>query len=287
MFLAVGRYRGLSAAARALKVNHATVARRIQSLEDSLGEKLVERRPDGYVLTSAGENALEAAAGMEAAAETLTRPAADDEDALRGLVRINAPPALAQGFLLARLAEITVTNPGLDIDVATDLRSVSLARHMADIAVRVGQPGDVDLIAKPVGVMEFGLYGTAECCQSAERGELPTFVSFNEQSANMPGTAWLKEHFPRSRVAFRAENHVLQAIAARGGAGLALLPHYLGRQLPDLRLCTLGPAPQPREIFLLIRRQDRNVALIRAVLQHLAGSFEEHEALFRTATPGL
>lgn len=55
MFLALGRYRSLSSAARALRVNHATVARRIQALEDSLGESLVERRPDGYVLTPAGK----------------------------------------------------------------------------------------------------------------------------------------------------------------------------------------------------------------------------------------
>lgn len=58
VFLALGRYRSLSAAARALQVNHATIARRLQSLEHSMGEKLVERRPDGYLLTPAGEVAL-------------------------------------------------------------------------------------------------------------------------------------------------------------------------------------------------------------------------------------
>src|SRR4051812_44109497 len=117
VFLALGRYRSLSAAARALRVNHATVARRIQSLEDSLGEKLVERRPDGYVLTAAGENAVLAAAEMEDAAQTLTRSGASEDGALRGLVRVNAPPALAQGFLLTRIAEMVGRHPGLDIDV--------------------------------------------------------------------------------------------------------------------------------------------------------------------------
>ncbi len=280
MFLALGRYRSLSSAARALQVNHATVARRIQSLEESLGEKLVERRPDGYVLTPAGASALEVAAEMEAAAQTLTRPGAIADDTLRGLVRINAPPALAQGFLLARLAEMTVPYPGLDIDLATDLRSVSLNRHKADIAVRVGRPADVDLIAKPVGSMAFGFYGTAAQCEQAERGESPTFVSFNEESSDMPGSSWLMQQFPRSRIALRAENHVLQSIAARGGAGLALLPHYLGRGLPDLRLCALGPVPAPRDIWLLIRRQDRTVATIRAVMQHLAVSFKNNQSLF-------
>jgi len=280
VFLALGRYRSLSAAARALRVNHATVARRIQSLEDSMGEKLVERRPDGYVLTPAGESALQAAAGMEAAAQTLARPVRIDEDVVRGLVRINAPPALAQGFLLARLAAITATHPGLDIDLATDLRSISLDRHKADIAVRIGRPLDVDLIAKPLGRMSFGFYGTQAQCEAVEGGEPPTFVSFDEERADMPESTWLSQQFPRARIALRAENQVLQAIAARAGAGLALLPHYLGRQLPDLRLCALGPLPAPREIWLLIRRGDRHAAPIRTVMRHLAEAFEEAEALF-------
>jgi DNA-binding transcriptional LysR family regulator len=280
MFLALARYRSLSGAARALRVNHATVARRIQSLEDSLGEKLVERRPDGYVLTTAGESALEVATEMDTAMQTLTRTGASAGDTLRGLVRINAPPGLAQGFLLARLADITVAHPALDIDLATDLRSISLNRHKADIAVRVGRPADADIIAKPVGSMAFGIYGTVAQCERAERGESPTFVCFNEESGNMYGSTWLTQKFPRSRIAFRAENHIFQAIAARGGTGLALLPHYLGRGLPDLRLCALGPLPPPLDMWLLIRRQDRNVATIRAVMQCLADSFRENESLF-------
>jgi DNA-binding transcriptional LysR family regulator len=280
IFLALGRHRSLSATARALQVNHATVARRIQSLEDSLGEKLVERRPDGYLLTPAGERALEVAAEMDAAAQTLTRPAASAADTLRGLVRINAPPGLAQGFLLTRLTEITATYSGLDIDLATDLRSISLNRHKADIAVRVGSLVDTDLIAKPLGSMAFGFYGTAAQCEQAERGESPTFVCFNEESGIEHGARWLTQQFPRSRIAFRAEHHILQAIAARGGTGLALLPHYLGRGLPGIRLCALGPLPPPRDMWLLIRRQDRNVATIRAVMQHLLDSFKENESLF-------
>ncbi|CAM2157232.1 Transcriptional regulator, LysR family protein [Pararobbsia alpina] len=280
MFLALGRYRSLSATARALQVNHATVARRIQSLEESLGDKLVERRPDGYRLTPAGEHALQVAAEMEVAAQNLSRPAIGAPDTLRGLVRINAPPALAQGFLLARLTEITATHPGLDIDLATDLRSISLSRHKADIAVRVGHAVDADLIAKPLGSMAFGFYGIAAQCDRAERGELPTFVGYNEESGDMPGAEWLTRHFPRSRIAFRGENHIMQAIAAGNGAGLALLPHYLGRSLPGLTLCTLEPAPPPRDIWLFVRRQDRNVATIRAVMQHVQDSFKASEGLF-------
>lgn len=279
-FLALGRYRSLSAASRALQVTHATVARRIQTLQDRVGEILFERRPDGYVLTAAGERVLEAAARMEASAQTLTRPTGSDDDDLRGLVRINAPPALAQAFLLAHLAELSHSHPALDIDLASDIRSISLIRHEADIAVRVGTPVDVDLIAKPVGSIAFGFYGTPARCLHVESGGLPTFISFNDESSNERGPEWLMQRFPRSRVALRAENHVLQAMAARSGIGLALLPHYLGRTDPELRLCAIGPLPAPREIWLLIRKQDRNVAPVRAVMQRLVEVFEQSKPLF-------
>jgi len=57
--------------------------------------------------------------------------------------------------------EFTLKNPGLDIDLAADLRSIRLDRHQADIAVRVGHPLDGDLIAKQVGSMAFGFDATA------------------------------------------------------------------------------------------------------------------------------
>jgi molybdate transport repressor ModE-like protein len=66
IFLALGRHGSLSAAARALGVNHATIARRLHSLEDSLGEKLVESRPEGFALTLAGTHALAVAGDMDA-----------------------------------------------------------------------------------------------------------------------------------------------------------------------------------------------------------------------------
>lgn len=279
VFLALGRHGSLSAAARALSVNHATISRRIQSLEDRLGDKLVDRRPDGYVLTPAGRLALSAASDMEAAALTLAREG-DDDDAVRGLVRVNAPPALSQGFLIDRLARLTAAHPALDIDVATDLRAVSLDRHKADLAVRLTRPSDGDVIATPLGTMGFGFYGTSAVCEAVERGEAPVFVGFDEENTDMPDAAWLARSFPKARVAFRTNNHLSQAIAAWTGAGLALLPHYIGRQVPGLRACALAPVREPREIWLLMRGQDRQDRPIRAVADHLRRVFEEDQALF-------
>src|SRR5262245_30149875 len=71
VFVALARYGSLSATARVLGVNHATVARRLAGLEQALRTKLFERRPMGYVLTAAGRQALEPASAKEGTAGTL------------------------------------------------------------------------------------------------------------------------------------------------------------------------------------------------------------------------
>jgi molybdate transport repressor ModE-like protein len=278
VFLALARHGSLSAAARTLSVNHATIARRIRSLETTLGEKLVERRPEGYILTLAGTQALAAASDMETAVQTLGRGSSDGSP--KGLVRVNAPPALAQGFLIERLAHLPIRFPGLDIDVATDLRSVSLERRETDIAIRLGRPQDGDLLAKLMLPMAFGFYGTPAACQRVEQGGEPLFIGFDEINAYLPEASWLARQFPHGRLVFRANNQVAQATAARSGAGLALLPHYIGRMDPALRLCSLDPVPPPREIWLLTRRLDRKDLPIRTVSDFIARKFTDERPLF-------
>ena len=72
-FIALARHGSLSATARALRVNHATVARRVASLETLLGRPLFERRPDGYALTAQGRAVLDEAGAMDAAALSVLR----------------------------------------------------------------------------------------------------------------------------------------------------------------------------------------------------------------------
>jgi DNA-binding transcriptional LysR family regulator len=278
VFLALGRYGSLSAAARALGVNHATIARRLRSLEVRLGEKLVERRPEGFVLTPAGTHTLAAASDMESAAHTLGR--AGPDGAPKGLVRINAPPALTQGYLLAKLSNLASAHPGLDIDVATDVRSISLERHEADIAVRVNRPEDGDVIAKSVTSIAYGFYGTAEACARLAAGEPPALIGFDEADAHLSEAVWLSRHFPRARRPFRANNSFAQALAARSGVGLALLPHYIGRTEPTLQRCDLAPVPAPREVFLVRRRQNARTLPINVVVDYLVGAFNADRALF-------
>ncbi|WP_186086292.1 LysR family transcriptional regulator [Burkholderia gladioli] len=273
VFVALARHGSLSAAARALSVSHATISRRLQSLEQALGERLVERRPDGYVLTAAGTRTLGSASEMEAAAAQLGRGGPDDSP--RGLVRINAPPSLAQHFLIARLATLTARHPSLDIDLASDFRAVSLERRETDIALRFGRPEDGDVLARCVATLGYGLFAAPSLAAGLAAGAAPVFVGFDEANAHLPEAAWLARHFPKARLALRGGSYLAQASAAGAGAGVALLPNFIGRADPALVPCRLAHAPPAREIWLLMRREARKDLPTRTVADHLGEVFAD------------
>jgi molybdate transport repressor ModE-like protein len=285
VFLALARHGTLSAAARAISVNHATIARRVRALEKLMGEKLVERRPDGYVLTPAGTRMLAPANDMEVAAARLKRGGTDDKP--RGLVRVNGPPSLSQVVLAPQLAKLSAQNPGLDIDLATEFRNVSLERRETDIALRFGCPRDGDVIAKPLASIGFGFYGTRNLCRDIEAGGEPTFVAFDEVNSHLPEALWLSRQYPRARVPFRSSSGLSQAAAANAGAGIALLPHFIAKAHQNLHICRLEHDPPPRPVWLITRRQDRKDLAIRMVSDYLATIFAENRKFFEEGRSGL
>ncbi|UYW29018.1 LysR family transcriptional regulator [Methylorubrum extorquens] len=215
---------------------------------------------------------------MEQAAEIFGRGTMDG--APSGLVRINAPPAMSNGFLASRLATVASRYPRLNIDLAANHRSISLKRHQADIAVRFGRPTNGDVVARQLTTVGYGFYGTDEACRSVEAGSHPVFIGFDEADAYLPEAAWMTRHFLRAHLAFRAHDQFAQSIAARSGAGLVLLPHYIGRSDPLLRITELGPVPPSKDVFLLTRSRDRMDRPIRTVADELASMFEQARDLF-------
>src|SRR6476660_4503907 len=148
-FVALALYGTLSATARALRVNHATVARRVTSLETLLGRPLFERRADGYILTAEGKAVLDEASAMDEAALSVLRRL-DAVTELGALVRLPAGRVLAECFLIDRLDGFHERYPAINLEVVGEARVMSLARREADIALRFGLPKDSALVGRRV-----------------------------------------------------------------------------------------------------------------------------------------
>ena len=278
-FTALARAGSLSAAARALRVNHATVSRRVAALEAVLGTVLFERRADGYRLTAEGRATLEEALPMEEAALAVLRRL-DRSEALQGAVRLTTTRALADDFLAARLGGFHRRHPGIDLELVTDSRRVSLARREAEIALRFGGLKDSDLIVRRLLAVEHGFYADAAWRERLAAGERPVLIGFDADSGFVPEAEWLASAFPACRVAFRSNSWAAQAAAARAGFGVALLPRYLAAVADGLEPVSLGREPPAGTLSMLIRPDLTDVPRVRALADFLVSLFHHHRALF-------
>ncbi len=270
VFLELARVGSLSAAARSLGLSHATVGRRLASLEDTLGHPLVERRVDGYVLTPDGAAVRDLADGMDERALAILRRGGR-EDGLAGTVRLTMTQALADLFVAFRLGPLRVRHPGLDLEVVVDNRSLSLARREADIAIRLARPQSGELFARKLATIGYALY--------AAPGAPDVLIANDESLADLPESVWLSRHHPGKRIAFRSNSVQTQLAAARAGFGVALLPRWLaGGDAGLQRLPSAVPTPT-REVWLAVHRDLKDVPRVRAVIDHVTAVFEAERAL--------
>jgi DNA-binding transcriptional LysR family regulator len=278
-FVALARLGTLSATARALRVNHATVARRVASLETLFGRALFRRRPKGYVLTAEGKAVLEEASAMEKAALSILR-GRDASTELSGVVRLAAGQVLAERFLIDRLRAFHERYPGIDLEVIGGSRVVSLAKREADVALRYGVPKDSDLVARRVATIAFGLYASAAYRDRLDAGQQPTFIGFDQDSEFIAEATWLARQFGKRRFSFRTNSQTTQAAAARAGYGIALLPTYIvATHEPDLVKISLAERLPEREVWLLVRRDLKDVPRVKAVTDYLVELFRRERRL--------
>ncbi len=150
IFLAVARQESLSGAGRVLKLDPATVGRRISRLEMAMKAPLFVKSPQGYRLSAAGERMLEhgerAEAAMRAAAHALDGPS----EGLSGQIRIGAPDGSANYLLPQVCARIGEDNPDLDIQIVALPRVINLSRREADMAVTVSRPVAGQLLVQKI-----------------------------------------------------------------------------------------------------------------------------------------
>ena len=260
-FIALARAGRLSLAAKALGVNHATIARRLTALETCLGVDLFERRPQGYVLTQDGQAALNMVLPMEEAALDIGDLRQPDHK-MRGLVRISTVLTLG-AKIITHLSQVFNQNPDLEFQIMAEARNISLALREADIALRLGRPQSSDLIGRLIGHIQYGFYAALDYDQEIR------LIGYDADSDFVPEAQWLNQNFAHTRFVLRSNTQVLQALAAQDGYGIALLPRYLGDANPGLKPMDLGKCPPPRELWLLARAPSLRQNHIRQVADAL------------------
>lgn len=140
VFLAVARTESLSGAGRILKVDPATVGRRIARLEEAMGTALFAKSPQGYAPTDAGQRLISHAEHAEQAMQLAREEVAGTPGQLTGQIRIGAPDGVANFLLPQVCARISEENPDLEIQIIALPRVFNLSKREADMAIGVSAP---------------------------------------------------------------------------------------------------------------------------------------------------
>jgi DNA-binding transcriptional LysR family regulator len=279
-FLELARTGSLSSAARRLRVDRNTVARRVAALEEELGLSLFDRAPQGWDRTREGQELAELAGRIEEDVMALARHVDARDHGISGTVRLTTASHLAANVFVPAVRSLHLRHPGLVLELAADQRNFDLTRREADLAVRMGRPRDAGLMTRKLSDVAYGLYA-APSYLAGRRAAVDfaedRFLTFDDSLASSPQERWLARQAPGRRVAFRSNATASLQAAARAGLGVAILPRFLAEH--DPRLVRLeGPEPARHELWLLVHGDLRRAPRVRAVIEWVDEVVEQQRA---------
>lgn len=274
IFLAVGQQGSLNGAAKTIGIHRSTVLRRIDRLEQQIGQRLFDRSSDGVSLTAAGERLFPQAENMADQTAGILRDADIDHGRPAGAIRVGATFNLAFGLLPRPLALFRDNFPEITIDLVATADGYSPVHpDDIDIAFRTLEPGTTghdQMIGRRLGSLPVALYGSDAYFtnypppQDFSEISMHRIVTGGENLAHIAAMRWLAAEMGDTTPVYRASSMLLLLAAARHGVGLACLPRYLGDGETDLRRVADLPPEVGAELWLLRHPHHRDTARMRA-----------------------
>ncbi|TQF40553.1 LysR family transcriptional regulator [Bradyrhizobium sp. UNPF46] len=284
--LAIVRGGSVSAAAKQLGVDHATVIRRVDRLEKHLSAKLFDRRKTGYLLTEAGQRVADSAETMESTIVANQEQVGGSVARLTGTVRIGAPDGFGTAFLAPRLTPFADRYPDLDLQLVATARLFSLSKREADIAISLTMPKEGRIVGRKLLDYRLGLYAAPTYLDRfpkiASKQDLPQhrFVGYIEELLFTPELDYLPQVSPRISARFRSANLIAQLNATLSGFGIAVLPHFMASDYPQLVAVLPQEISITRTFWMLMHADSKDLARIRAVADYIGEIVERERALF-------
>lgn len=268
--LAVAQNGSVSAAARILGVNHATVLRRVAAFEDRHGSPIFDKTPRGYTISRDHERLIEAAREVEAAVLAVGRMIEGAQAPLRGVVRVTSTDTFCHLVLPPMIAPLRANASDLRIDLICSNAHLDLARLDADVTIRpaVALPDDLDgTIAARLG---FAVY----CRPGAPR----IWLGATGALARSRPAIWLRDYVAPETIVGAADSFVTLCEMAAAGLGCAVLPCILGDADARLKREPVDMPDLAVDIWVASHADLADVPRIRAVRDYLTGAIAEHGA---------
>lgn len=222
-----------------LGLSQSAVSRQVSALEQELAVSLFHRHARGLILTEQGEllyrTAHEVFLKLESARTKLT----DSREKPNGELRVTTAPGIGIHWLTPRLGEFIDLFPDIRVTLITTDEELDLAMREADVAIRLRQPTQPDLIQRKLFSVHFHAYASPEYLkrfgtpQTLEQLDNHRIVLLGGSivPAYLQNRSWLIEvarNGKGPRIPLLTINNVLGVLrACQRGLGIALLPDYL------------------------------------------------------------
>ncbi len=242
IFHSVADAGSLTRAGDTLHLSQSAVSRQISGLEDSLNVTLFHRHARGLILTEQGELLFDATSSMVKRLDAAEARIRDSEDEVFGELRVTTTVGFGTLWLAPRLGALYDRYPNLKIDLMLEERVLDLPMREADVAIRMKEPSQADLVRRRLMTVSMQLFAAPDYL--AKHGTPYGFsdlsnhriISQNSKTAQVAASVSLinKLFSAEIKTHLTVNNYfgVLQAVVH--GLGIGVLPDYLTEDFPDL-----------------------------------------------------
>lgn len=242
IFHAVADAGSLTHAGETLHLSQSAVSRQIRALEESLNTTLFHRHARGLILTEQGELLFDATSSMNKRVDAATARIRDSEEEVFGELRVTTTAGFGSLWLAPRLPKLYEKYPDLNIDLMLEERVLDLPMREADVAIRMKEPSQADLIRKRLMSVKMRMYASPEYL--ADRGQPHSIeemsnhrlicqsTSSAQVGAGLNLVQQLMTHDIQSTLTVNNYFGVLQAVIHNLGIGV--LPDYIIEDFPSV-----------------------------------------------------
>ena len=280
IFHAVAEAGSFTRAGETLHLSQSAVSRQISALEDSLKLPLFHRHARGLKLTEQGDLLYNTAHEVFAKLAMTEAMLTDSKDKPSGEIKVTATVGLGSNWLTPRIREFLELYPDITVNLILADRELDLGMREADIAIRLREPVQPDLIMRKLMTVRHHLYASVEY---VEKNGAPTtmedlasrkiLVYGDEAPSNISNVNWiltsLKEHNKETTPIFKVNNVYGLLLAIQSGLGIGSLPDYITqgqkgivRVLPEIE----GPEFGAYYVYPEELRNSKRVTIFRDFL---------------------
>ncbi len=281
VFHAVAEAGSLTHAGETLHLSQSAVSRQISALEETLGISLFHRHARGLILTEQGELLLDATRSISKRLETVFARIRDSKDEVFGQLRVTTTTGFGTLWLAPRLGRLYEKYPDLKIDLMLEERVLDLPMREADVAIRMKEPSQADLIRRRLMEVEMRFYASKDYLELHGTPQTPEDLNNHRliaHDASAPqvsaGAAWVEPFLNANEKSVLTVNNyfgILQAVI--NGLGIGALPDYITHNSPDLVNVLPGESSATIPVYLAypeeLRHSKRVAAFRDFVLEEL------------------